>query len=305
MAVSTWGHLLNPRAQVELQTLRAGKIRIRSATQDMGNGTGSAMSGGLSRVLNIPLSHIEVEIGVSDYIKGAPSFGSQTTASMAPAVEHAAQKLMEELVSEAKDILSLRKVQRSEDGIAYEGGKKTWVELIRLLPEIRVLGRRPRDSKGYLLRASSFAVGLCEPGCLQVYHIRVDRETGRVSVLEGWIGIAAGTIFSPEVAKSQALGGMVQGISYALCEEKILDKRTGRPLTTDLNDYHLLGIGDVPPLHVYFDPIPFDTQGGGVGLSEMCTVASAAALGNAFYHATQIRCTRLPLRLDRVLELLS
>ena len=300
VAVATWGHLLNPRARVELKTCSNGSVVLCAATQDMGNGTASAMSGALHLAMGIPLSHIQVEIGNSDFIKGAPSFGSQTTASMAPAVLNAAEKLMEELIEEAEDVLNLKKIERTRDGITHKKGAMSWVELISLLPEIRVLGRRPRDEKGYLLRASDFAVGLSEPGCVQVYHIQVDRELGSIRVLEGWLGIAAGTIFSPVVAESQALGGMVQGISYALCEEKIVDRYTGIPITTDLNDYHLLGIGDVPPLHVYFDTVPFETQGGGVGLSEMCTVGSAAALGNAFFHATGTRKFTLPLRVDRI-----
>ena len=304
VAVATWGHLLNPRARVELQTTSTGEVVIRSATQDMGNGTASAMSGALSTELGIPLSQIKVQIGDSNFAKGAPSFGSQTTSSMAPAVIDAAERLKEELVEEASDVLGWKQVRREEFGVSHKSGKATWSELIRALPEIRVLGRRPRDSKGYLLRAGPFAVGLSEPGCVQVYHIRVDTETGAIRVLGGWLGIAAGVIHSPVVAKSQALGGMVQGISYALCEEKRVDPNTGFPLTTDFNDYHLLGIGDTPSLHVYFDQEPFDTQGGGVGLAEMCTVGSAAALGNAFFDATGVRCTNLPLRLDRIMELL-
>ena len=119
------------------------------------------------------------------------------------------------------------------------------------------------------------------------------------------MGVAAGEIVAPQIAKSQALGGMIQGISYALCEERRLDLNTGQPLSTDLNDYHLLGLGDISNLHVHFDQIPFETASRGTGLSEMCTVPSAAALGNAVYDALSVRIKSLPLRLDRILGELS
>jgi CO/xanthine dehydrogenase Mo-binding subunit len=37
----------------------------------------------------------------------------------------------------------------------------------------------------------------------------------------------------------------------------------------------------------------------------MCTVGSAAALGNAFFDATGVRCHSLPLRIERNLGVLS
>ena len=45
--------------------------------------------------------------------------------------------------------------------------------------------------------------------------------------------------------------------------------------------------------------------GGGVGLGELCTVGTAAAIANAVAHATGWRPRDLPLRPDRVLAALE
>ena len=107
---------------------------------------------------------------------------------------------------------------------------------------------------------------------------------------------------SPRLARSQAQGGLVQGISYALYEERRLDPTSGALLTGSLDDYRIAGMGDIGPLHVHFDQEGFENaQSRAVGLGEIVTMAPAASIGNAVYHATGWRPQELPLRPDRVL----
>ena len=132
------------------------------------------------------------------------------------------------------------------------------------------------------------------------------RQTGKVKVLRGSMALCAGKIVSPPVAESQVKGGMIQGISYALYEHRKLDPVSAFPLSTDLNEYHLMGAADAPEMEVTFDETPLGPDPKqSCGLSEMATVASAAAIGNAIFNATGQQLTRLPIDALQVLTALD
>ena len=56
----------------------------------------------------------------------------------------------------------------------------------------------------------------------------------------------------------------------------------------------------------YFDEGGFDhVLGGSVGIGEVATVPTAAAVSNAIRNAIGVRPTQIPLRPDRLLDLIS
>ena len=119
-------------------------------------------------------------------------------------------------------------------------------------------------------------------------------------------GIAVGKLASPVLARSQAAGAIVQGLGYALYEAREVDLRTGDVLTTSLDDYRMPGIGDTPQIDVHFDEGGFDhVLGGSVGIGEVATVPTAAAICNAVHNATGVRPYEIPIRSDRLLDLLK
>jgi xanthine dehydrogenase YagR molybdenum-binding subunit len=134
-------------------------------------------------------------------------------------------------------------------------------------------------------------------------EVEVDTRLGRVRATRGWGGFGVGKLVSPALARSQALGGILQATSYALYEERHLAPGRGYALTGGLEDYRVMGISDVPELEVHFHEHGYDrVPERSVGLGELVTVAPAAAIGNAVFHATGWRPRQLPLRPDRVLK---
>ena len=98
-------------------------------------------------------------------------------------------------------------------------------------------------------------------------------------------------------ARSQVEGGIVQGLSFVLHEEWLVDPATGIVTTSDLDSYRIAGIADIPDMEVHFIEDGFEGAAGeGVGLSELSTVGVAAAVGNAVAAATGSRRTALPIR---------
>jgi xanthine dehydrogenase YagR molybdenum-binding subunit len=115
-------------------------------------------------------------------------------------------------------------------------------------------------------------------------------------------GCGPAPIHQQRLARTQIEGGVVQGIGYALYEERRLCPQTGVLLTRDLEHYHLVALGDAPEIDVVFDEKGFPgMEGYPAGLAELCTIAPAAAIANAVYNATAWRPDTLPIRPDRVM----
>ena len=153
---------------------------------------------------------------------------------------------------------------------------------------------------------SNIAVGAGVPSSVQVIEVEVDTWLGHVKVLKAHTGIAVGKLASPDLARNQAAGSVVQGIGYALYEGREVDAASGNVLTVGLEDYRIPGIADTPLLDVHFDEGGFGhVMGGSVGIGEVATVPTCAALANAICNATGVRPQELPIRPDRLLELLK
>ncbi len=116
-----------------------------------------------------------------------------------------------------------------------------------------------------------------------------------------------GRVVNPLLASSQVEGGVLQGIGFALSEELVVDPTTGVPVNATLDDYKLPSIADVPEILVDFANVPDANLPniGAKGLGEPPIVPTAAAIANAFAHATGRRCRALPLTRARVLEALA
>jgi xanthine dehydrogenase YagR molybdenum-binding subunit len=95
-------------------------------------------------------------------------------------------------------------------------------------------------------------------------------------------------------------------MGYALYEDREVDLSTGDVLSGSLDDYRIPGIADTPIIDVHFDEGGFDhVLGGSVGIGEVATVPTAAAIANAVRNAIGVRPYEIPLRPDRLISLLN
>ena len=143
-------------------------------------------------------------------------------------------------------------------------------------------------------------------GC-QIAQVAVDPALGEVRVERIVAVHDVGRIVNPLTASSQVEGGILQGMAFALTEELVVDPTTGVPVNAHLDDYKIPTIADVPEIvidypHVADANLP---NVGAKGLGEPPIVPTAAAIANAFAHATGRRAAALPLTRDRVLEALA
>ena len=129
------------------------------------------------------------------------------------------------------------------------------------------------------------------------------RGTGEGSCTRVVSAVAAGRILNPKTARSQILGGVVMGMGMALHEETMLDHRLGRFANHNLGEYHIPAHADVEQIDVIFvdEKDHLASPLGVKGLGEIAIVGTAAAIGNAIFHATGRRVRDFPITIDKLL----
>jgi xanthine dehydrogenase molybdenum-binding subunit len=132
----------------------------------------------------------------------------------------------------------------------------------------------------------------------------VDQETGQVDVLKMTAIHDTGTVLNPLLVEGQVEGSLAQGLGNALIEELVT--KQGIPQNPTFADYKIFHAENMPEIDLGFVAI-FDSLGpyGAKGIGESGIVATAAAVGNAIYHATGLELNDLPLSPERILKALD
>jgi len=141
---------------------------------------------------------------------------------------------------------------------------------------------------------------------VQFAEVLVDTETGAVRVVKVVAVQDCGLVIDPLTARSQINGGVIQGISYALFEERLLDPRSGDMVNADFLGYKIAGALDTPEIVA----IPFSVANGisstgASSLGEPPTVPTSGAIANAVANALGVRVRSLPITPAKVLAALG
>jgi xanthine dehydrogenase YagR molybdenum-binding subunit len=111
---------------------------------------------------------------------------------------------------------------------------------------------------------------------------------------------------NPLHLESQINGGILQGISYALYEDRVLDQNSGTMLNANLEQYKISGSRETPPIEiVILEEYNALSSTDALGIGEPATIPTAAAIANAIHHAIGVRMTELPITPARVLAALE
>jgi xanthine dehydrogenase YagR molybdenum-binding subunit len=304
MASQIWYGGGGPPSYAWIRVGSDGRATVVTAMQDIGTGTKTAMAQIAAEELGIPFEHVTVAVG--DSARGpfaSISAGSSTTPSMGPAVRAAAADAKQQILEIAAQrydleerVLDIRggQVVSSDGSLSVPVG-----DLLGLLETAQILGQGGRGPNPTGMQVLTFGV--------QVAEVAVDVETGEV-----WVDrIAAvhdvGRVINPLGASSQIEGGIIQGIGHTLSEERLVDPRTGRILTTTLDSYKLPTIADVPEIvsELIDEPDTHLTNLGSKGLGEPPIIPTAAAIANAIRDATGANVRSLPISREEMLRALK
>ena len=284
----------------------AGRATVETASHEIGQGTITAMSQIAAETLGLRLDRITFAFGDTRFPSGGMTVASSTTLSNGAAIQEAAAKIRTKLLRRAvRDQGSvLHRAALSDldvtDGVIRhrDGRAEAVADLMGRLPEGRfeaeaVTGRDfGRSGYGRWAFGAQFARVLIDPDTAQV---RVDRLVG---------AFAGGRVINSMLVRSQLLGGMVWGIGQAMMEESVIDTRTGLWTNANLAEALVPTSADIPDMEAIIIKED-DTRGhplGLKGMGEIGSVGTAAAIGNAIFHATGVRLTALPFRIDRLLD---
>ncbi|SAK78356.1 aldehyde oxidase and xanthine dehydrogenase [Caballeronia hypogeia] len=284
-----------------------GTAMVASGTQDLGTGTYTIMTQVAADALGFPVDYVRFALGDSALPKAPVSGGSQSAASVSPAVRAASMQARDQLIAMAlADRGSPVAGLAREDVIVNNGWVVSMSNPDKRDPAAAVIARnggrpieaiataRPGDEKKQYAFHSFGAV---------FAEVHVDADLGIVRVPRVVAVYDVGTLLNEKTAHSQLMGGIVWGVGSALFEKSELDVRYGRYTNANLAEYHVPVNADIGMLDISFvdHPDPLINPLGARGIGEIGITGVAGALGNAVYHATGVRVRDLPITLDRVL----
>lgn len=294
-------------ANATVRFLPNGRVFVGSGTQDIGTGMYTIMQQTAAEELGIDLKLIDVKLGDSSLPKAPVSGGSQSTASVGPAVQAACTQAK----LKAGD-LAIGDPQSPVHGtlpedVTVKGGriflKKNPGKGEELTALLARNGNKPVETNGS-----------AEPGedktSMTTYswgavfaEVAVDKTTGMTRVRRVVATYDIGSLLNKKTGLNQLMGGIVWGVGFALEEETHFDPNTGRTVNENLAEYHVPVNRDIPILDVTVLDIPdtkFNPQGAR-GVGEIGITGAMAAIANAIYNATGKRQRHYPITPDKLL----
>lgn len=314
VAQSVWYRLINLDSSVEVRLTRDGSVELLSGVQDIGGGIRTALAQVVAEELGLEPEDVTVRIGDTAYPNGPASGGSMTTGSITPSARNAAFKVRRQLLEQVAPLLGASAGELEMRGRRVfvksdEGRGLSFKQAASKLRTEQVAERAGRgdDYGGFAFKneAEAFGMGIGIYGGVQFAEVAVDTETGVVKVERVVAVHDCGRPINPLAVESQINGGVIQGISYALYEDRVLDRQTGRMVNPNLEQYKIAGARETPQIDVVLIEEYVgrsSTDAGGIG--EPATIPTAAAVANAVYNATGVRVRQLPMTPARVLAAL-
>ncbi|MAF65727.1 MAG: hypothetical protein CMJ84_08725 [Planctomycetes bacterium] len=291
--VSVWGGGGRPNAcECEVRIERDGGVTSSMGSQDLGTGVRTYLAAIVAEELGLELGQVEARLGDNRLPRANASGGSVTTGSAAPAVKDAAHEARLALAAHLGAVLGVDAERIAfEEGEVHTGATSmAWNDACRTLPDEGITARG-------VWREHLQASGVHGA---QAARVRVDLETGRLRVEKMVCVQDVGLPLNRLALRSQINGGMIQALSYALLEERLIDPDLGLLLSDNLGDYKIAGALEMPELVAIIDDD--DERLAPIGMAEAVVIPGAAAIANALHNACGLRLGDLPLTPGKVLE---
>jgi xanthine dehydrogenase YagR molybdenum-binding subunit len=313
MALHTWGGQASPQANECTVLIAAdGSVTARSSTQDLGTAQRTVTAIVVAELLGLEPGQITVQIGETPFGASSGSGGSTTCPSQAPAALRAVTAALDDFLTKLAPKMNARK-----EDLVIEPGKvtdKASKKSLEWKAACARLGMEQAKGAGTWTFAEAIKIdeqskkpvnpnvsnsGVCG---VQVAEVLVDTETGRVRCTKVYAVQDCGLIVNKLACESQVAGGVIMGVNYALFEERLMDRVTGRQVNADMEMYKLGGIGDMPEIVVHMMDMP---ERGVIGIGEPPTISTHAAVGNAVFNALGVRVPHTPFTPENVLKALA
>ncbi len=295
-------------AQAVVRILPGGKVFAGTGSQDLGTGTYTVVAQYAASALGLDPALVEVKIGDSTLPKAPVSGGSQSAASVGPAVNAAALqaklKLCELAVNDNRSHLHGLKTDdlEAKDGKLFNKHKPSQSDTFAALIERN--NNQPIEATGSAEPSQDKSAYTSNSWGAVFAEVAVDRYTHMPRVRRIVATYDIGSLINNKTGINQLVGGIVWGVSFALHEDTHIDPVHGRTVNENLAEYHVpvnadIGAVDVTVLNIpdtKFNPL------GARGIGEIGITGAAAAVANAIYNATGKRVREYPITPDKIMQ---
>jgi xanthine dehydrogenase YagR molybdenum-binding subunit len=287
---------------------RDGSGLVETGAHDMGQGAWTALAQIAADGLGLDIDQVDFRIGSSDLPDAGIAGGSSHTATAGTAIHSAGGNAIARLAElatadrrsplygadNAGVIARQGRLHRRDD----EGRSESYADILARagLAEIEGSGTSAADP------AAQSTWAMHAHGAVFA-EVKVDPDLGQIRTTRLVGAFAAGRVINPRLVRSQYYGGMIWGVSFALNEQAIVDRRSGRVMNADLAEYHVPVNADIVSLEALLvhEDDPHVNPLGIKGVGEIAITGTAGAIANAVWHATGVRVRRFPIKLEDLL----
>lgn len=287
-----------------------GRILIRSAAADVGQGVKTVLTLIAADVLNIPPDCIDLgEVGTHTTKNAGSTSATRQTIFSGNAVKLAAENLLGMIYHRANVELGRAYPELSiKDGDLILHGVEKQMTLGQLARIAKEQGE-PLTAEGcYFPRTDLDThtgqgenVYVAYTFNTQFVEVEVDTETGQVDVVRVVAAPDVGRVINPVGLEGQSEGGTAMGLGMALMEEQVFANAI--TLNPDFSTYLIPTALDVPDV----ETIPVESGDavgpyGAKGIGEPAMIPTAPAIFNAIEDAVGIRLYDMPATPEKVLS---
>ena len=278
---------------VSAEATTDGKVRILSASTEIGQGTNTIFSQIAAEALGLDFEAIEiVQPDTGRVPNSGPTVASRTSMVVGKLVESAVLGLKQTLIGSgllASDYNDAEFKRACADYIAKFGSLKT-SSTYQPPPNVHWDDEK---YQGDAYGAYAWAAYVAEVSFDELtYEARVEDFVALQEI---------GRVLNPVLAAGQIEGGVAQAIGFTLFEDVVW--KDGRMANNQMTNYIIPTPADIPPIRVYFEETPYAYgPGGAKGIGELPMDGAAPAILNAIENATGVSFNHIPLMPERLME---
>ncbi|MBL6966412.1 MAG: xanthine dehydrogenase family protein [Anaerolineales bacterium] len=292
-------------ARITIEVERDHTLTLQSGLTDYGQGSRTIFTMIAAETIGVAPERIHMLRPDTDTaLESGPTVASRASMVGGNAARVAAEKIRQRLDLSAADLLNCSPEQLLKLDEAYIGPDEEPLPIENVIDHASEMGLQ-LSSQGYWqipIIHWDFETGTGIPYYTysfgaQVAEVEVDKTSGRVKVTRIWASHDGGKIIFPKGARGQLIGGIAQGLGYALTEG--FSYKDGYPQKKSFKQYKIPTSLDIPDVETHFVETnlpegPF----GAKNLAEPVMIATTPAIANAIFHASGVRCRDFPISTD-------
>ena len=281
------------KAIAAMELLPEGKVLVKTANTEMGQGVDTAYKIIVSEKMHLPFEDILIEEkNTSKVPNSGPTVASRSTMIVG--------KLLVDNCEQILSALSLKEVEFTIHDFK-KATKKYFIDHKTLTvqkeyehPKFIVFDEE--TYKGYGYPVYSWSANVAE--------VEIDLTSYQVQVKRFYSVHDVGKAINHQQSEGQIQGGIIQGIGYAVYEALCIQE--GEVLNRGFRDYIIPTIKDIPEMHIEIVEDPyFNGPYGAKALGELPLVGAAPAVASAVSFAIGKTATKIPMTPEVIASLIE